>query len=174
MSQLAKEYMIKNPVVLKQGATIGDAVEIFAHRGVGSLPIVDSEDRPVGFLSDGDIIDYVIRNVRHRAKTLNTYSNILNITGEYRIDCFSQYLHAVIDHNVDDCATRHVISVDVNDNIRDVSRLMQKRHLKHIPVTEDGKLVGVITRNDLIRGMFSDYIKNPDAVCVEEGQEDDF
>lgn len=174
MAQLAKDFMIRNPVVLKQGATVGDAVEVFAHRGVGSLPIVDNEGHPVAFLSDGDIIDYVVRNVRHRSKTLKTYNNLLDLTDEFHIDCFTQYLHAVVDHKAEACATHHVISVDVDDNIRDVSRLIQKRHLKHVPVTDEGKVVGIITRNELIRGLFRDYIKNPDAVCVEEGQEDDF
>lgn len=174
MAQVAKDFMVKNPITLKKGDTIGDAVEIFGHRGVGSLPIVDEEGRPVGFLSDGDIIDYVVRNVRHRTKTLNTYSGILNLTKDFHIDCFAQYLHAVVDHSAYDCATHHVMSVDVNDNVREVSRLMQKRHLKHIPVTENGKLVGVVTRNDIIRGLFVDYLRDPDAVCVEGGQDDDF
>jgi CBS domain-containing protein len=168
MAVLVKDVMIKNPVTLNANKTIGDAVEIFAHRGVGSLPLVNESGELVGFLSDGDIIDYVVRNVRRRNNQLN------HIRSWYQIDCFGQYLKEVVTHPVYNCSTQNVITVDENDTIKDASRLIQKKHLKHVPVIADGKLVGLLTRNDIVQGLFSDYIKNPDAVCVEEGQEDDF
>ena len=64
-------------------------------------------------------------------------------------------------------ATHHVITVESTDTVRQVSQLIQKKHLKHVPVVENGKLVGMITRNDIINGLFKDYLADPDAVCVE-------
>lgn len=168
MAVLVKEVMIKNPVILNSKASIGDAVEIFAHRGVGSLPLVNDSNELVGFVSDGDIIDYVVRNVRRRNNQLN------NIRSWYQIDCFGQYLKEVVTHPIYNCATQNVITVDENDDVKEASRLIQKKHLKHVPVTADGKLVGLLTRNDIVQGLFVDYLKDPDAVCVEEGQDDDF
>lgn len=168
MAVVVKDVMIRNPITLSKKATIGDAVEIFAKRRVGSLPLVDEEGILVGFLSDGDIIDYVVRNVRRRNNQLN------HVRSWYQVDCFSQYLKNVVDDPAYACATHHVISVDVHDSVKTVSGLIQKKHLKHVPVTEDGKLVGMVTRNDIIQGLFMDYINNPDAECIEGGQDDDF
>ena len=66
------------------------------------------------------------------------------------------------------------ITVEATDTVRNVSKLIQKKHLKHIPVLDEGKFVGIITRNDIINGLFKDYLANPDAECVEGGQDDDF
>lgn len=165
---LVKDVMVKDPLTIRAQATIGEAVEIFARAKVGSLLVVNEEGDLVGFLSDGDIIDDVVRNVRKKNKQLH------HIRSWYQIDCFHQYLKTVVNDPVYSCFTEHVYSVEPNDTIREASRLITRKHLKHIPVVENGKPVGILTRNTVIRGLFSDYIANPDAECVEEGQEDDF
>ena len=59
MAVLVREVMIKDPVTLKDTATIGEAVEVFAEKRVGCLPMVDAQGNLTAFLSDGDIVDYV-------------------------------------------------------------------------------------------------------------------
>ena len=71
MAVLVREVMIKNPVTLKDTATIGEAVEAFAEKKVGCLPLVDAQGNLTAFLSDGDIVDYVVRNVRRRNAQYN-------------------------------------------------------------------------------------------------------
>lgn len=168
MAVLVKDIMIKDPITLQKDATIGQAIDLFAHRRIGSLPVVDKSGDVVAFLSDGDIIDYVVRNVRRRNNQLN------HVRSWYQVDCFNQYIKNVVDDPVYSCATHHVVTVDAHDTVKAASTLIQKKHLKHVPVVEDGKLVGMVTRNDIIQGMFMDYIKNPDAECIEGGQDDDF
>ena len=73
MAVLVQDVMIKNIETISDEATIGEAVEIFAKKRVGCLPMVDENGLLTGFLSDGDIVDYVVRNVRRRN---NEYNNI--------------------------------------------------------------------------------------------------
>ena len=73
MAVLVKDVMLKDIITLSDEATIGEAVEIFAGKRVGCLPLVDGNGILTGFLSDGDIVDYVVRNVRRRN---NQYNNI--------------------------------------------------------------------------------------------------
>ena len=157
MAVLVKDVMLKDIITLSDEATIGEAVEIFAGKRVGCLPLVDGN----GFLSDGDIVDYVVRNVRRRNNQYN------NIRAWYQVDCFGSYLRHCVDDKAYAAATHHVITVESTDTVRQVSQLIQKKHLKHVPVVENGKLVGMITRNDIINGLFKDYLADPDAVCVE-------
>lgn len=165
---LVKDVMIKDPLTIRSQATIGEAVEVFARAKVGSLLVVNDEGELVGFLSDGDIIDDVVLNVRKKNKQLN------HIRSWYQIDCFNQYLKTVVNDPVYTCFSDHVFTVEPNDTIREASRLITRKHLKYVPVVEDGKPVGILTRNTVIRGLFSDYIANPDAECIEGAQEDDF
>ncbi|MEE0435792.1 MAG: CBS domain-containing protein [Peptococcaceae bacterium] len=168
MAVLVRDVMIKNPITLNEKATIGQAVEVFAEKKVGCLPLVDDNGRLTAFLSDGDIVDYVVRNVRRRN---NQY---YNIRAWYQVDCFGSYLKACVNDGAYGAASHNVITVESTDTVRSVSQLIQKKHLKHVPVLDEGKFVGIITRNDIINGLFKDYLANPDAECVEGSQDDDF
>ena len=64
MAVLVKEVMIKDIVTLSDKATIGEAVETFATKEIGCLPMVDENGNLTAFLSDGDIVNYVVSNVR--------------------------------------------------------------------------------------------------------------
>lgn len=168
MAVLVRDVMIENPITLSDKATIGEAVEIFAEKKVGCLPLLDENGGLSAFLSDGDIVDYVVRNVRRRNAQYN------HVRSWYQVDCFGSYLNKCVNDSAYNAATHHVITVEATDTVRNVSKLIQKKHLKHIPVLDEGKFVGIITRNDIINGLFKDYLSNPDAECVEGAQEDDF
>lgn len=161
MAVLVQDVMIKDIVTISDEATIGEAVEVFAKKRVGCLPMIDENGLLTGFLSDGDIVDYVVRNVRRRNNEYN------NVRAWYQVDCFTMYLKNCVNDKAFAAATHHVIAVDATDTVRNVSKLIQKKHLKNIPVIDDGKLVGVLTRNDIIMGLFNDYLANPDAECIE-------
>lgn len=47
--------------------------------------------------------------------------------------------------------TRNVLHIDVNDSLHEAERLMTVNHIRHIPVTDSGKLVGMLSLNDLLR-----------------------
>ncbi|MDO4281403.1 MAG: CBS domain-containing protein [Peptococcaceae bacterium] len=162
MAVLVKDVMLKDIVTISDEATIGDVVEIFAKKKIGCLPMVDENGLLTAFLSDGDIVDYVVRNVRRRNNQYN------HVRAWYQVDCFSSYLKKCVDDKAYAAATHHVITVESTETVKKVSQLFQKKHLKHIPVLDEGKLVGMVTRNDIINGLFKDYLENPDAVCIEE------
>lgn len=168
MAVLVREVMIKNPVTISDEATIGEAVAVFAEKRVGCLPMVNKSGELTAFLSDGDILDYVVRNVRRRNNQYN------HIRSWYQVDCFGSYLKTCVDDGAYGAATHHVITVESTDTVRSVSQLIQKKHLKNVPVLDEGKFVGIITRNDIINGLFKDFLENPDAECVEGAQDDDF
>lgn len=169
MAVVVKEFMIEEPLTIKKDATIGDAVELFGRQRIGSLPVIDDSGKIVGFVTDGDVIHYVVRNVSRLMS-----DNIPLVRTWDQLDCFSQYIDACVDHPIMNCATKRVIQVSPEDTVKKASRLMNKKHLKHVPVVQDGKVVGVVTRNDIVRGIFNDYLDFPDAPCVEGEQEDDF
>lgn len=162
MSVLVKDVMIEKVITINDEATIGESVEVFAKEKIGCLPMVDNDGILTAFLSDGDIIDYVVRNVRRRNNKYN------NIRAWYQVDCFGSYLKKVVDEKAYAAATHHVITVDATDTVRSASELIQKKHLKHVPVLDEGKLVGLITRNDIINGLFNDYLENGDVCCIDE------
>ncbi|MEE0435286.1 MAG: CBS domain-containing protein [Peptococcaceae bacterium] len=172
MAVLVKEVMIKDIVTINEKATIGDAVEMFAEKKIGCLPVVDDNGNLVAFLSDGDIVYYVAGNLRLMQTQSKAYAGRL-FPDPKCTNYFTLLLKNCVDHNVLEAATHHVVTVDAYQSVRRAAELMQKKHLKQAPVLEEGKLVGLITRNDIIHGLFNDYLANPDAPCIE-GADDDF
>ena len=169
MGVLVKDVMIENPRTLINTANIGDAIEIFVREKIGSIFIVDEDGKLTGILSDGDIIDNVVYNVRKKNKQLN------HIRSWYQVDCFPYYLKTVVNDPIYTCYTTHVYTVSPEDTMRDASRIINKRQLRHLPVLDkEGRPVGLITRNNVVHGLFQEFLNNPDAECVEGGQDDDF
>ena len=56
------ELMIKNPITINENATVQDAIDMFSTHRVGCLPVIDASERLVGFLSDGDVMEFVAPN----------------------------------------------------------------------------------------------------------------
>ncbi len=166
MAVLVRDVMIKDIVTLNDKATIGDAVETFAEKEIGCLPMVDDNGTLVAFLSDGDIVSYVVNNVRLAEVESKHYR--YRYPKETCTNYFTMLLKNCVDKPAYNAATHRVVTVSEVDTVRRTSELMQKKHLKHLPVLdEDGRLVGIITRNDIINGLFKDYLDDPDAPCIE-------
>lgn len=166
MAVLVKDVMIKDIITINDKATIGEAVEVFAEKEIGCLPMVDDNGTLTAFLSDGDIVNYVVNNVRLAETESKNYR--YRYPKEICTNYFSMLLKNCVDKPAYYAATHRVVTVSETDTVRRTAELMQKKHLKHLPVLdENGKLIGIITRNDIINGLFRDYLDDPDAPCIE-------
>ncbi|MEE0510628.1 MAG: CBS domain-containing protein [Peptococcaceae bacterium] len=166
MAVLVKDVMIKDVVTISDKATIGEAVEIFATKEIGCLPMVDENGALTAFLSDGDIVYYVVSNVRLAETESKNYR--YRYPKEICTNYFTMLLQKCVGKPAYNAATHRVVTVAETDTVRRTAEIMQKKHLKHLPVLdENGKLIGLITRNDIINGLFRDYLEDPDAPCIE-------
>ncbi len=68
-----------------------------------------------------------------------------------------------IDIPISTIMTKHIISVDVKDGLDRAEHLFKKYNIRHMPVTKGGKIVGMLSMNDLLRLSFAD------GAFVEEG-----
>ena len=73
------------------------------------------------------------------------------------VDALEKAAEAVSDETVMACATRNVRAADYNENLREVAQYMDRKKLKNMPVVRDGELVGVVSRNTLIKKFFESY-----------------
>ena len=159
MSITVRDLMIPAQA-LPDNATIGDAVKAFAEKRVGGFPLVHNNE-VVAYVSDGDIIHYILKNVKRENRRLS------DIRAWYQVDCFNQYIEHVVEDEVFNCATRRVYTVEADMTVREAAEIMNRRNLKHVPVVEKYKLVGILSRSSLIHGLFKDYVDNPNAACIE-------
>lgn len=116
------EEIMTQPVVAVDGKTTARDVAIQMFLGgFSGLPVAERDGRIVGIVTEFD----VIRAIRDGARIETT--------------------------TVDEIMTKDVISVDVSTPLDEVLDVLETKHILRVPVTEDGKLVGVISRPDLLK-----------------------
>lgn len=121
MSFTADKLIRRKPIVINEGATVKEAVDIMAKENIGLVVIVNSKGNPVGVISERDVIKALARG-----KDLNAKVTEVGTTGK-------------------------LITVKPNDSIYKVAVLMNDNGIRHVLVVNDeGKLQGVISIRDII------------------------
>jgi CBS domain-containing protein len=70
---------------------------------------------------------------------------------------------------VEDCMTTDVVSFDVKDNLPDVMKTLVEKGFRRVPIESEGKLIGIITRRDIILYMFSCELKDRGVLTAAVG-----
>ncbi|HGY0994333.1 CBS domain-containing protein [Aeromonas salmonicida] len=104
---------------------LAEALDRLHHSGLSGLPVLDDQQQLVGFLSEQDCIPSLI-------------------TGSYHCDTRTQ---------VEDMMSRTPLSVDPDDSILDLARQMTGAKPKVYPVLEQGKVIGIISRHQVMQAL---------------------
>jgi CBS domain-containing protein len=151
----ASDLMTKNIATVPTGTTIADAVHLMLTKGISGLPVVDSEDRPVGILTEGDLLRRAeLGTERRRPAWLEFLRGPSRQAEDYILT------HA---HKVDDVMARDVVTVEEDTPAEAVVSVMQERRIKRVPVLRDGRIVGIVSRADLLRALLPCLVPGPAA-----------
>ena len=131
---------------------VGDALKLLVDKGISGAPIVEDDGNLIGFMSDGDVMRYLAD--QHPA-----FKNAWSVLVESGNNHFDEVLQQVMDLPVTTLATRHVISVDVNTDFGEVCRVLADHHLRKIPVTHEGRMIGIVNRSNISRYAVATYAK---------------
>lgn len=135
-------------------ATVGQAVQLFLDKGISAAPIVDGGGKVVGFVSDGD----VMRALSTRG-TSYTHPEAL-ILSNVRLDEDARHkIDVIMDAPVGSIAVPRCVCVDVHADIFEVCRVLGENHLKKVPVTDGGRIVGIVNRSDITASSLQQYLE---------------
>ena len=138
--------MNKDPYFVHDTDTIREVAQILAANKTSGVPVVDSDNKVVGFISDGDIMKYIGRSDGH---VLDATRMLYQIP---ETENFMQRVADLIDLNVMRIATKGAISVPSGSSLDDACRMLAEKRIKKIPVVDaQGCLVGSLSRSDIIR-----------------------
>ncbi len=143
----AMDVMTKEVLTVNADATVREVAALLSERGISGVPVTDAANRVIGMVSEGDLMHRIElgterRPRRHRSWWLNSLASDLAV----------DYLksHA---RKVSDVMTREVISVSETTELGEVAMLLETNGIKRVPVVADGKLVGIISRANLVRAL---------------------
>ncbi|MFT3999838.1 MAG: CBS domain-containing protein [Rhizobium sp.] len=142
---LVHAIMTSPAIAVRPETPIADAAKTMLDNHISGLPVVDAAGRLVGIVSEGDLIRRTELNTeRKRSWLLELLTSPGKLANEY-----------VSTHGrtVEDVMSSTVVSVTSATTLQDVVELMEKHHIKRLPVVSRDKLVGIVSRSDLLKAL---------------------
>ena len=155
MAVLAKEIMTTPVISVKPDTSLKRTAEILDENCFSGMPVIDDEEHVIGIVSEADILRYtqqiIGQPLRDPHQVFTKGKEVLHVDITHR---GVEVIELVASTNVETLMTTDVISVAESDPIHKVSCLMYEHGINRVPVVDrENKLVGIITRADLIRAM---------------------
>lgn len=145
----AKDVMTTDVISVTPDTSVQELARLLCERNISGAPVVDANNAIVGIVSEGDLL--------HRAETETEYQ-----TGRRR----SRWLESFVSDRalardyvkshgrlVGDVMTRDVVTVPDTAELAEVADLLETKRIKRVPVLRDGKLVGILSRANLVRAV---------------------
>ncbi|MEC4273718.1 MDR family MFS transporter [Adlercreutzia sp. R25] len=143
----AVDVMNREPVCARDTDTMAAVIRLMDAGQTSGVPVVNGAGDLVGFVSDGDVAAYLGRaEISLTDAMLNTYRYVDDEAEMTRL----RELAAL---NVMNVATKRVISVAWDTPVDEVCQLFATKRIKKVPVVRDGKLVGALSRRNIIRSL---------------------
>jgi len=140
----ASDVMTRNAVSVRPDSSVAAAVQLMVSMRISGLPVVDAQNHLVGIITEGDLMHRAETEtgVRHRSRIMNFLLGYGGAAADYAV------AHT---RKVEDLMTTKLVSVPEDASLEDVVDLMERHHIRRVPVLRDGALVGIVSRHDLLR-----------------------
>ena len=143
VSMRVDEVMTRDVVTVRRETTIGEAAALMVIHGVSGLPVVDDGGSVVGILSEGDLI------VRQKKRSPRPWWRGFFDRGEELAREYQKSMGTT----VGEVMTRSVLCVSLELPIESVAVILDERRIRRVPVVAGGRLVGIVSRGDLIKAL---------------------
>ena len=135
------DVMTRTVFTVGPTTTIEQAAKLMVERRVSGLPVVDEAGALLGIVSEGDLI------VRQRPAERLTWWRMFFDDGEAPARDYRKRIGTV----VADVMTHAVVAVGAEVDVSVAAQLLHTRNIRRLPVVTEGRLVGIVSRGDLVK-----------------------
>jgi CBS domain-containing protein len=147
VAEQVSEIMETDPVTVAPEASVQEVVAALREHGLPGVPVVDSDRMVVGIVTETDLVLPDENGDLHIPHYINLFGGTVFLEPLSR---FEGRLRKAFAANAADMMTRDPDTVRPDTSIREAARLIHESGHNRLPVVEDGKLVGVVTRIDVL------------------------
>jgi CBS domain-containing protein len=145
----AIDVMTTNVITVDPDTSVQALATLLSERGISGVPVVGKDGRLVGIVSEGDLLHRAEtgterRTQRRRSRWLDSFASDQEAARDY-IKAHGRTVREIM--------TRDVISVSDTTELADIATLLETRRIRRVPVVRDGKLVGIVSRANLVRAL---------------------
>jgi len=143
------DVMTSNVITVDPDTSVQALATLLAERGISGVPVVASNNRLVGIVTEGDLLHRAEtgterRTQRRRSRWLDTLGADQEAARDY-VKAHGRTVREIM--------TREVLSVSDTTELADIATLLETKRIKRVPVLHDGKLVGIVSRANLVRAL---------------------
>ena len=144
----AKDIMSSRVVTVDSETPVGTIAEFLIKFHISAVPVIDDHNRVVGMVSEGDLMrrPEMGTDTRHHSWWLALLVERGDLAEEFVKSHGSK---------AGDIMTRDVITVDEEASIEEIAEILEKNQIKRVPVLRDGRLVGIVSRANIIQQLAS-------------------
>ncbi|MGH7120153.1 MAG: CBS domain-containing protein [Acetobacteraceae bacterium] len=143
----AGELMTRDVVTVARGSSMIEAVRLMARHRISGLPVVDAAGGMAGMLTEGDLLRWHEGQSEKQARWLDKLAEGGNLAPDFLEGIRNQQL------KVEAVMSPGMTTIGEDTPAREIASLMVRERIKRAPVLHDGRLVGIVTRSDLVRAL---------------------
>src|ERR1700749_1816427 len=143
----AAHVLVKDVITVKPDSSVDEAVKLLVEHDFSALPGVDETDHLVGVISESDLMRRPeIGTEKHRQWWMEAITPAATLAHEFA-KAHGQRVHEVM--------SKHVVSAREDTPLGEIAPFLERKRIKRIPILSDGKLVGMVSRSNLIQALAS-------------------
>ncbi|HEX2480980.1 MAG TPA: CBS domain-containing protein [Methylomirabilota bacterium] len=141
----ASDVMTTDVVTVRPDTRVEHIAGLLLERRISGVPVVDADGRLVGIVTEGDLMRRPeIGTERHRGWWLRMFGDERERAAEYARAHGSR---------AEQVMTRNVVTVTEETPLGEIARLLEEHRIKRVPVIRDGKVVGIVSRANLLHSL---------------------
>jgi CBS domain-containing protein len=155
MSLTAADIMTKSVLTAKPDDTVATVARLLSERDISAVPVCDADGAAVGMASENDPLRPVgAESTARRSRWLTLLAEGTDLARE-----FVEYI-GIGNKRIGDMMVKPVITATADTPVPQLADMLIRHHIKRLPIVRDGRLVGIVSRANLI----STFVRTPDAV----------
>jgi CBS domain-containing protein len=164
----AMDVMTTSVVTVRPDTPVQEVAKILSERSISGVPVVDTENRLVGIVSEGDLLHRVETGTERRpdrrtGRRRSWWLDTIGLNEELARDYVKSHGRAA-----GDVMTREVTFVSDTTDLAEIANILETKRIKRVPVVREGKLVGIVSRANLVRALAAAGSRLSDAGATDD------
>jgi len=147
----ASDVMTITVITVKPDATVQEAAKILLTNGISGVPVVDDSTTLVGIISEGDLLRRAPEGAWPKAWGPPPRRGWAKLLMDEDV-CDREYV-TLPGRKVADIMTREVLLAEPETSVSDIAALMVRHRIKRVPIVQHGKIVGMVSRQDIVQAL---------------------
>lgn len=156
----ARQVMTRPVHTVAADASVYDAAQVLLNACVSAAPVVDADGKMLGIVSEADLM------YRTEIGTMPGKSWLQRLLADDAVMA-RDYIRSH-SHRVADVMTKNVVTAEEQTSLGDIAALMQRHRVKRVPILREGRIVGIVSRGNLLQGLLAREPSEPESSAGDD------